>query len=157
MNKIEINRSFHMFSISAGNIRNSLFIMALWIWTGVFVSGCGAHLPAHTLQGDSEPVSQIIHFYQGPLDHLSAVRYGGCPMAPHCSAYALMALEKHGPLTGLMMTFDRLIRCGNDEIHLSPEVFVNGRRLTYDPVEANEWDSAANLKETRPWEILIEN
>ena len=78
-------------------------------------------------------------------------------MAPHCSAYALMALEKHGPLTGLMMTFDRLIRCGNDEIHLSPEVFVNGRRLTYDPVEANEWNSAANLKETRPWEILIEN
>jgi putative component of membrane protein insertase Oxa1/YidC/SpoIIIJ protein YidD len=130
--------------------------MALWIWAGAILSGCGVHPAAQTAAG-SGAISQIIHFYQGPLNHLDAVRYGGCPMAPHCSAYALIAIEKHGPLTGLMMTFDRLIRCGNDEVHLSPEVFVNGQRLVYDPVEANELGSEAGLKETRDWKVLIEN
>jgi len=54
------------------------------------------------------------------------------------------------------MTFDRLIRCGGDEVNLSPEVFVNGLRRTYDPVEANEWNSKMPLPENRQWEILIE-
>jgi len=138
------------------NVRNRIFIMVLWILAMVVLSGCGIHPLAQTAAGGS-PISQTIHFYQGPLNHLDAVRYGGCPMAPHCSAYALMALEKHGPLMALMMTFDRLIRCGNDEIHLSPEVFVDGRRLTYDPVKANEWDSGATLQTNGPWKILIEN
>jgi putative component of membrane protein insertase Oxa1/YidC/SpoIIIJ protein YidD len=152
----KINHGFHLFPINCDHIRNRMFIMALWIGTGVVLSGCGVHPPAQTAAGGGA-ISQIIHFYQGPLDHLSAVRYGGCPMAPHCSAYALMALEKHGPLMGLMMTFDRLIRCGNDEIHLSPEVWVDGRRLTYDPVEANEWNSGAGVKETQSWKVFIEN
>jgi len=130
--------------------------MAFCILIAAVLSGCGPHVPAQTA-ADGGAISQIIHFYQGPLNHLDAVRYGGCPMAPHCSAYALMALEKHGPLTGLMMTFDRLIRCGNDETHLSPEVWVDGRRLTHDPVAANEWDSEATLQTNGPWKILIEN
>lgn len=143
-------------TISKSKNGNRIFLMALWIWAGAILSGCGVHPAAQTAAG-SGAISQIIHFYQGPLNHLDAVRYGGCPMAPHCSAYALIAIEKHGPLTGLMMTFDRLIRCGNDEVHLSPEVFVNGQRLVYDPVEANELGSEAGLKETRDWKVLIEN
>lgn len=130
--------------------------MILWVGFWIFSAGCGTHPPVPNARGDCQPVSQIIRFYQGPLAHLSAVRYGGCPMEPHCSAYAIEALERHGPIMGLVMTFDRLIRCGNDEIHLSPEVFVNGRRRTYDPVAANEWNPKTHLKETRQWEILIE-
>ena len=156
MGKIMISRSLHVFPVNTGDIRKHLFFAVLWAGFWVFFSGCAAHQPAPTAQSGREPLTQIVHFYQGPLDHLSAVRYGGCPMAPHCSAYALMAIEQHGPLTGLMMTFDRLIRCGNDEIHLSPEVFVNGRRLTYDPVEANEWNSRMPSQENQQWEILIE-
>jgi len=138
------------------NIREHLFFTVLLAGFWVFSSGCGVHPTTHTAQGCCDPVSQIIHFYQGPLDHLSAVRYGGCPMEPHCSAYALTAIEQHGPLMGLMMTFDRLIRCGGDEVNLSPEVIVNGRRRTYDPVEANEWNPKMPLPENQQWEILIE-
>ena len=156
MDGIMISRSFHAIPINTADIRNHLFFTVLWAGLWVFSSGCGVHQPTHTGQSGCEPVSQIIHFYQGPLDHLSAVRDGGCPMTPHCSAYALTAVEQHGPLLGLVMTFDRLIRCGNDEIHLSPEVFVNGRRRTYDPVEANEWNPKTPLQENREWEILIE-
>jgi len=143
-----------MLQTNAVNIHKHFFCIVFWAGTVLFLPGCGTHHPAGRETPD--PVSQIVRFYQGPLDHLSAVRYGGCPMEPHCSAYALTAVEQHGPLMGLMMTFDRLIRCGNDEINLSPEVFVNGRRRTYDPVEANEWDPKMPLPENRQWEIVIE-
>lgn len=34
-----------------------------------------------------------------------------CRFAPSCSAYALEALEKHGPVRGLYLTVRRLLRC----------------------------------------------
>jgi len=143
-----------MLRTNAVNIHKHFFRMVFWAGMVMFLLGCGTHHP--TDRETQDLVSQIGRFYQGPLDHLSAVRYGGCPMEPHCSAYALTAVEQHGPLMGLVMTFDRLIRCGNDEVLLSPEVFVNGRRRTYDPVEANEWAPRMPLPENRQWEILIE-
>jgi uncharacterized protein len=34
-----------------------------------------------------------------------------CRYQPTCSAYAIEALEKHGPLAGLWLTLRRLARC----------------------------------------------
>ena len=34
-----------------------------------------------------------------------------CRFTPSCSAYALQALESHGPLKGLWLTLRRLSRC----------------------------------------------
>jgi hypothetical protein len=79
----------------------------------------------------------MIRFYEGPLGHLSAVRGGECPMFPSCSAYAKAALTKHGFFAGWMMASDRLMRCGRDEIRLSPKIFVDGKWKTYDPLENN--------------------
>jgi putative component of membrane protein insertase Oxa1/YidC/SpoIIIJ protein YidD len=91
-----------------------------------------------SFEDGSSPLSAAIHFYQGPLDHLSAVRFGECPMHPHCSEYALEAFRTHGVIPGWFMTCDRLMRCGRDEVDLSPEIFVDGQWKTLDPVDRND-------------------
>lgn len=83
--------------------------------------------------------SFLIRFYRGPLNHLSAVRLGQCPMYPSDSAYGLKAVKKHGPIVGWAMAFDRLLRCGRDETRLAPRVIVNGKWKSYDPVENNDF------------------
>ncbi len=80
-----------------------------------------------------------IKFYQGPLNHLNAVRTGTCPMYPSCSSYAETAFEKHGPLAGSMMTFDRLIRCGRDETGHAKQIYIKGNRRYHDPVQHNDF------------------
>ena len=60
-------------------------------------------------------------------------------MYPSCSRYASRAFEKHGAIFGWIMTCDRLVRCGRDEVKLSPKVIVNKQELVYDPVEANDF------------------
>ncbi len=89
--------------------------------------------------GGGDPLSLMVRFYRGPLNHLSAVRYGECPMYPSDSEYSLQSIKKHGMLAGWVMSMDRLMRCGRDETRLSPEVFVNGKWKTYDPVEKNDF------------------
>ena len=36
---------------------------------------------------------------------------GSCRFSPSCSAYALEALDQHGPVKGLWLTVRRLARC----------------------------------------------
>ena len=95
-------------------------------------------MQAETDRG-TDPLSLMVQFYQGPLNHLSAVRYGECPMYPSDSEYSLQSIKKHGMLTGWVMSMDRLMRCGRDETKLSPEVFVNVKWKTYDPVGKNDF------------------
>jgi uncharacterized protein len=134
----------------------------------VIFNGCSPKKPASsTGLHSASPATAIIHFYRGPLNHLSSVKYGQCPKYPGCSEYALRAIDKHGTLIGWMMTFDRLIRCGRDEINLSPEVMVNGQWKIYDTVEQNDFwwalsdtdnkfKNAWQIKQSRDWEISIE-
>ena len=48
--------------------------------------------PSLTTSKESEnafnPLSAVIGFYQGPLNHLSAVKQSECPMYPSCSEYS---------------------------------------------------------------------
>ena len=92
--------------------------------------------------GSFNPMRAVIDFYQGPLNHCSAVRSGECPMYPSCSEYGKEAFEKYGFFMGGMIALDRLMRCGRDEVRLSPAVYVDGRRKIYDPLELNTswWD-----------------
>jgi putative component of membrane protein insertase Oxa1/YidC/SpoIIIJ protein YidD len=60
-----------------------------------------------------------------------------CPMHPSCSHYAGQAFKRHGAVKGWILTCDRLLRCGHDEVRLSPKVRVNGKLRAFDPVEAN--------------------
>lgn len=49
-----------------------------------------------------------IHFYRRCI---SPMLGPSCRFSPTCSAYALEALQKHGPLKGLWLTIKRLSRC----------------------------------------------
>jgi putative component of membrane protein insertase Oxa1/YidC/SpoIIIJ protein YidD len=103
---------------------------------------CAGPMPGGSSQPPTDPIdplSGIIRFYQGPLNHLSAVRRGECPMAPSCSEYARLAIAAHGPWIGWMMAHDRLLRCGRDEAATAPRVLVNGRWKIYDPPAANDF------------------
>jgi putative component of membrane protein insertase Oxa1/YidC/SpoIIIJ protein YidD len=85
------------------------------------------------------PMLSLVEFYRGPLDSLSAVKTGECPMYPSCSEYGIQALEKHGAFVGWMMTCDRLMRCGRSEMKLAPTIYVDGKAKYYDPVEKNDF------------------
>jgi hypothetical protein len=85
------------------------------------------------------PFNALLTLYRGPLNHLSAVRHGQCPMYPSCSQYAKQAIAKHGEAIGWAMAMDRLMRCGRDEINRVPKIWVNGTLKYYDPVEANDF------------------
>jgi len=104
------------------------------------VTGCAAAGGRGAEGGRYFPAApDIISFYQGPLDHLNAVRSGRCPMQPSCSEYAKEAMARHGFLTGWTMSLDRLMRCGRDEKRVSPLVWVDGRWKIYDPLDANDF------------------
>jgi uncharacterized protein len=82
------------------------------------------------------PLIYPVYFFQ---KYLSGADSDRCPMHPSCSAYCVDALRKHGALLGWIMTCDRLIRCGRDELKRSPPVRVNGKPRCYDPVANNDF------------------
>ena len=60
-------------------------------------------------------------------------------MHPSCSGYARQAITKHGAALGWVMACDRLMRCGRDEVNLSPPVYEAGVSYCRDPVENNDF------------------
>jgi putative component of membrane protein insertase Oxa1/YidC/SpoIIIJ protein YidD len=62
-----------------------------------------------------------------------------CPMHPSCSGYAMEAFKKHGAFMGWIMTCDRLMRCGRDEVVHAPRARINGHVLSHDAVENNDF------------------
>lgn len=61
-----------------------------------------------------------------------------CSHVPSCSRYSLLAIEKHGPVVGCIMTFDRLQHEAN-EARYSPLIRINGGTYVYDPIENNDF------------------
>jgi uncharacterized protein len=117
--------------------------IALWLVTLFFLLSC-AH--SEGTKGEPprsfNPLKAMIDFYQGPLNHCSAVRTGECPMYPSCSEYSKEAFEKYGFFLGGMIASDRLMRCGRDEVRLAPRIYVDGKMKFYDPLKYNTswWD-----------------
>ena len=77
-----------------------------------------------------------VHFYQ---KYISPAIGGSCPMEPCCSNYCIHAVKKHGILLGWMMTCDRLMRCGRDEIKQAPVIRIRHTLRYYDPVSENDF------------------
>lgn len=49
-----------------------------------------------------------IYFYRAAISPLTPP---SCRFTPSCSAYAVEALKKHGPVRGLWLTMRRILRC----------------------------------------------
>ena len=116
--------------------------LAIFLLLAAGMSACAPSQPADPSPAGNtavDPFSGLIRLYQGPLNHLDAVRRGGCPMFPSCSEYGRLAIAAHGPVIGWMMAHDRLMRCGRDETASAPRVLVNGEWKFFDPVEANDF------------------
>lgn len=92
--------------------------------------------PADTADIQSHPLFYPVKLF---TKYISPVDGDRCPMYPSCSKYCLEASQKHGLFMGWIMTCDRLMRCGRDEVARSPGVLVNGVRHTYDPVINNDF------------------
>lgn len=56
-----------------------------------------------------------------------------CPMAPSCSEYGRLAVREKGFVRGVLMTADRIHRCGHDLQHY-PLVVQGNRMRSWDPV-----------------------
>ncbi|MBI9076178.1 MAG: membrane protein insertion efficiency factor YidD [Desulfatibacillum sp.] len=80
----------------------------------------------------------MITVYQRALSPVGGAR---CRMHPSCSRYGRQCLEEFGLMRGYIMTCDRLLRCGRDEITLAPYVWVNGKKKCWDPVSENSLKS----------------
>ena len=103
-------------------------------------AGCARHTTYGYASGSEDTAfSAAIDIYQGPLNHLSAVRRGQCPMYPSCSQYSREAVAKHGALMGWVMGMDRLMRCGRSELSAAPLIQINGKWRYYDPVADNDF------------------
>ncbi|MGE0083329.1 MAG: membrane protein insertion efficiency factor YidD [Desulfococcaceae bacterium] len=72
-------------------------------------------------------------------EYISPIDGNRCPMYPSCSAYSMEAIQKYGLIKGWVMTCDRLLRCGRDEVKLAPRVIIGGEAYCHDPVADNDF------------------
>ena len=97
------------------------------------LNGCSSISPQTENQDIMNPGEALVWFYREPLNHLTAVRRSHCPMYPSCSEYAQLVFRDEGFLKGWFMSFDRLMRCGRNELDTAPMIIVNGEVKAYDP------------------------
>ena len=71
--------------------------------------------------------------------HISKIDGKECPSYPSCSTYSILAFKKHGFIMGWLMTVDRLIHEGKEELKVSPMIYYRGKMKIYDPVENNDF------------------
>ena len=55
-----------------------------------------------------------------------------CPMSPSCSEYGKLAVRDHGLFKGLLITGDRLHRCGHD-LSYYPRMSTRDKQIHEDP------------------------
>ncbi len=71
--------------------------------------------------------------------YISGVDGDRCSMHPTCSRYCLNSVKKHGAVMGWIMTCDRLLRCGGDEIRTARQIKTQNDLYFHDPVENNDF------------------
>ena len=91
------------------------------------------HERSYDLPNISAFLVKFFRKYVSPIDG------SDCPMYPSCSRYSVECFEKHGFVVGWIMTWDRLYRCGRNELEVSPSILINGELKCYDPVENNDF------------------
>lgn len=62
-------------------------------------------------QEQESGISDLFYIY---TTFISDTRGQSCPMYPSCSHYSMQSFSEYGALKGLLLTSDRLIRCGHE-------------------------------------------
>jgi len=112
--------------------------LAVWLWFP-----CTVFSQENKAQTKGEATTSTflypIKFFQ---QYISGADGDRCAMHPSCSSYAAHAFRKHGAFWGWIMTCDRLMRCGRDEVLHSSPVWKDNVAYSYDPLENNDfwWD-----------------
>jgi len=116
-------------------MKSMLLIMIVTMMAGV---ACAKPLISAPDQKDGETTiaAAPIVFFRNTISRADGHR---CPMTPSCSSYALTAVERHGAFMGWIMAFDRLMRCGRDELKLSPPIMTRQGIRYRDTVENNDF------------------
>ncbi len=70
----------------------------------------------------------LFGFYQ---QIIGSTKGTDCPMFPSCSEYARLAVIKNGLIVGILMSSDRLHRCGHD-LHLYSKLWLYSKGWRYD-------------------------
>ncbi len=105
----------------------------------LFVAGSALAQPldanASAQAGSFSATTAPIQFFQRFLSGADGNR---CPMTPSCSNYAIEAIQRYGAVKGWIMACDRLLRCGHDELRLSPAIMTRHGIRYLDPVTNND-------------------
>ena len=121
-------------------ITTSLLLLTFIFIEGLIITSYGLTETEHSLPKkkyqETSFLSQSIELYQKILSRSDGDR---CPMHPSCSTYAKQAFRTHGILKGWILTSDRLLRCGYDEIELSGRKIIKGKYKTPDPLYKNDF------------------
>ncbi|PIE71010.1 MAG: hypothetical protein CSA22_04580 [Deltaproteobacteria bacterium] len=118
-------------------------VCRLLVWLVFFFVSSVAESGAH---GD-DPFSLTLGLYAQTLSRADGDR---CVMHPSCRTYAQQAILRFGGFRGWIMTCDRLMRCGRDEIRRVFPVMINGQKRFPDPV-AECFGSTPGLFENYVW------
>lgn len=116
-------------------MKHVYLLICLILLAGSAHAGSGT-VHADTRQSDAPAAGGAIRFYQQFLSGADGHR---CPMTPSCSSYALQAIERHGIIKGWIMSCDRLMRCGRDELERGPMVNTRDGVRCKDPVANNDF------------------
>ncbi|MEW6378878.1 MAG: membrane protein insertion efficiency factor YidD [bacterium] len=79
-----------------------------------------------------EQLLLVLRFFQVFISPADGDR---CPMFPSCSQYGVEAIRRYGPFRGVILTSDRLLRCGREADY--PLVRSRGEYRFFDPLEGN--------------------
>ncbi len=93
----------------------------------------GAVISSPDAHPEKNPTSPLKHLQR----FISRADGDRCPMYPTCSHYASQAFANEGMLMGWVLTCDRLLRCGRDEVRLAKPMRVTKQKYAYDPLDAN--------------------
>jgi putative component of membrane protein insertase Oxa1/YidC/SpoIIIJ protein YidD len=111
-------------------------MILLWGLLAGFVHAGPAPDPAPADPAQMPALAAPIRLFQ---KYLSGADGHRCPMTPSCSSYAQQAMQRHGVLKGWVMSCDRLMRCGRDELRQRPPVSTPNGPRTPDSVGNNDF------------------
>lgn len=79
--------------------------------------------------------------FRGYSRYLTRIDGTRCEHRPTCSYYAVLAVKRHGYVTGSLLSIDRLLRGGRSSVLRQLDLYKieDGARFYYDPVENNDF------------------